>query len=237
MKQIVQLLFLIISLASGQNNGWLYNCIANGVGGLESTITKSPSKQILLAGGIGAAIASQYDDNVQNWFLENPPLPKSINKFGDLYGNLYSGIILLGVTGIHSLKQSQYQVFEYAFATLGANGLTTVLLKEAVGRERPNGSNHRSFPSGHTSHSFTVATIFKELYGWKLGVPAYCLATITAMNRLEDNKHYLSDVVFGASLGTAFGMGFSNVYLKKSNKLNIGFNPVRSELQFSFKLN
>ena len=46
-------------------------------------------------------------------------------------------------------------------------------IKYAVGRERPNGENNQSFPSGHASNAFTIATVAEQHYGWKLGVPAY----------------------------------------------------------------
>ena len=43
-------------------------------------------------------------------------------------------------------------------------------------------------------------------------------AIIVAMNRIQDNKHYFSDVVFGAGLGAAIGLGFSQVYLIENNQ-------------------
>jgi membrane-associated phospholipid phosphatase len=55
------------------------------------------------------------------------------------------------------------------------------------------------------------------------------------MNRIQDNKHYFSDVVFGAGLGTAIGLGYSQVYLKENKKLNMSFNLVKSEIQFSWR--
>jgi hypothetical protein len=54
----------------------------------------------------------------------------------------------------------------------------TTLLKNVVGRERPNGSNHRSFPSGHTSNAFALAVVAERHFGWKVGLPAYGVATL-----------------------------------------------------------
>jgi len=73
-------------------------------------------------------------------------------------------------------------------------------LKFAVGRTRPDGAS-RSFPSGHTSTTFATATVLQQHFGWKAGVPAYALATYVAANRLQSKRHYLSDVIFGATLG------------------------------------
>ena len=223
---------MTISLIHGQENGWVKQNLSNGIKGLKTSFTQSPSTKVLLAGCIGSVVTYQFEDSVQDWFLDQQPLPKTLNRFGDHYGELYSGLFALSLTGVHSLKQNEFQTLEYAFATLGANGVTSILLKETIRRDRPDKSNHRSFPSAHTSQSFATATILNETFGWKLGLPAYCLAIVTAMNRMQDNKHYLSDVVFGGSLGTALGIGFSKAYLGESKKINLTFNSVNSEFRF-----
>ena len=57
--------------------------------------------------------------------------------------------------------------------TLGA----TYLLKYTVKKTRPDGSDCHSFPSAHTSILFANAGFVERRYGWKLGVPAFALAT------------------------------------------------------------
>jgi membrane-associated phospholipid phosphatase len=79
------------------------------------------------------------------------------------------------------------------------------VLKVAVGRERPNGENNQSFPSGHASNAFTIATVTQRHYGWKLGVPAYVLAGVVGASRIQQDKHYLGDVLAGATLGYIVG--------------------------------
>ena len=81
----------------------------------------------------------------------------------------------------------------------------TQLLKYSVGRERPDGSSRRSFPSGHSSGTFATAAVFQRRYGWKAGLPAFGVAAYVAASRLSENKHYLSDIVFGAAIGLAGG--------------------------------
>jgi hypothetical protein len=78
------------------------------------------------------------------------------------------------------------------------------VLKYAVNRTRPNG-DPRSFPSGHATAAFATATVLQEHYGWKLGLPFYALATYTAIDRVTLNKHWPSDVTFGAALGMMCG--------------------------------
>ena len=84
-------------------------------------------------------------------------------------------------------------------------------LKFTVQRERPDGSNDVSFPSGHAAGAVAVAGVVGRHYGWKVGIPAYVGATYVAAARVHDNKHYLSDVVFGAAMGLA---GARTVVLK-----------------------
>ena len=79
----------------------------------------------------------------------------------------------------------------------------THLLKLTIHRTRPDGSSHNSFPSAHTSGTFASATVLNRHYGWKVGIPAYGVASYVAASRVADGKHYLSDVVFGVAIGLA----------------------------------
>jgi membrane-associated phospholipid phosphatase len=81
----------------------------------------------------------------------------------------------------------------------------TFALKFAVARERPDGSDNRSFPSGHASGTFATATVLQRRYGWQAGIPAYAVAGYVGCSRLNEGRHYLSDVVFGAALGITAG--------------------------------
>lgn len=82
---------------------------------------------------------------------------------------------------------------------------TTQAIKHAVGRTRPDGTNSHSFPSGHTSTMFATATVVQRHFGWKAGIPAYAAAAYVAAGRVQDQRHYLSDVAFGAALGVVAG--------------------------------
>jgi len=80
----------------------------------------------------------------------------------------------------------------------------TLALKVSVRRSRPDGGG-MSFPSSHASASFAVATVLQERCGWKAGLPAFVLSTGVAASRLSERRHWLSDVVFGATLGVVSG--------------------------------
>jgi len=84
------------------------------------------------------------------------------------------------------------------------NTAITQAIKVAVDRTRPDGSSF-SFPSGHTSSAFATAAVLHRHFGWKVGAPAYAAAAYIGSSRLSENKHYLSDVIFGAAIGTVVG--------------------------------
>jgi len=67
--------------------------------------------------------------------------------------------------------------------------------------------HYNSFPSGHSTAAFSMATVFAIEYRSTIWVPAlaYTLATGTAVSRLYDNKHWVSDVVIGSALGFVTG--------------------------------
>ena len=80
----------------------------------------------------------------------------------------------------------------------------TIGLKQTTRRVRPEGSG-LSFPSGHTTMAFASATVLQRHFGWKVGIPAYAVASYVAASRVQTQRHYLSDVAFGAALGIVAG--------------------------------
>lgn len=77
------------------------------------------------------------------------------------------------------------------------------ILKKVTNQTRPDGKAY-SFPSGHTANAFAGATMLSLKYGqgyrW-VPYAAYVVASCVGVMRLANNKHYLSDVLFGAGLG------------------------------------
>jgi membrane-associated phospholipid phosphatase len=96
------------------------------------------------------------------------------------------------------------------------NGVITQGLKHAVGRERPDGG-HYSFPSGHTSAMFATAGVIRQRFGWKAGIAAYGVGAYVGAARLGEREHYLSDVVFGAALGTVTGRAVGRAHKSRAS--------------------
>ena len=89
--------------------------------------------------------------------------------------------------------------------TLALTQVVVAPIKVGVGRERPDGSNRLPFPSGHTANSFAIARMLDRSYGHQVGIPLYVFSVFVAAGRMEGDRHYLSDVVMGAFLGTIVG--------------------------------
>lgn len=97
---------------------------------------------------------------------------------------------------------TRLRAFSYdATQALIVNGVYTSIFKATFHRERPDGTNAQSFPSGHTSSAFALATVAEKHYGWKVGVPSYLAASAIGFSRISNTRHYLSDVLAGATLG------------------------------------
>lgn len=82
---------------------------------------------------------------------------------------------------------------------------------------------YTSFPSGHSTAAFSMATVYAMEYSSTIWVPvlAYTLATGTAVSRLYDNDHWASDIVIGSALGFVTGRFMWKQSRKNSNKLVI----------------
>lgn len=102
--------------------------------------------------------------------------------------------------------------------------------KTLLGRERPDGSEYVSFPSGHTATAFACAHLLHKEYGelspW-ISVAGYSMASITGFTRVLNNRHWLSDVLFGAGIGilsTELAYKVKDWTFKKKNKKRIILN-------------
>ncbi|MFH1686747.1 MAG: phosphatase PAP2 family protein [bacterium] len=94
------------------------------------------------------------------------------------------------------------------FRTQVVNGFLTATLKGMVNRSRPDGAPH-SYPSGHTSSAFATAGVIFAHFGKTWGIGAFALAGYVGFSRLQEGKHYLSDVIAGGILGSYVSLKLS----------------------------
>jgi membrane-associated phospholipid phosphatase len=173
----------------------------SGTVGVFSTDNVKP----LLIGGGATGIASVFDDRIANG-IAGPE-----HDFGKSLESGASPAVIGGLVAVlfaagRTVDGPRYRAVTYDLMhAFLINAGYTALLKEVVQRGRPNGEDNLSFPSGHASNAFALAAVAERHYGWKAGVPAYTLASLVAVSRLQRNKHYLSDVMAGATLGYIVG--------------------------------
>ena len=159
---------------------------------------------------VGAAVTGSVisaDDRVAGFF-ENPSRWQGFDGLGRELGKSQLLGPAIGVSYLVSrvTDNTDYQRFTHSLAQgfLITNTLTGGL-KAIAGRQRPDASSNLSFPSGHTSNSFLWATVVSRHYGWKAGIPAFAAASYVGASRLASRKHFLTDVVAGATLGYIVG--------------------------------
>ena len=170
------------------------------------------SKDTLLVLGTGLAAGglinmSGGDDATADFFAADEQLPPGVAGTLDTIGAshiVYPAAIgtyflgrALGNEGVRSTGAKLTQ-------GLLVSGVLVTITKRLTSRTRPDDGS-LSFPSGHTADCFTIATILQLEHGWKLGVPAYAVAGLVSAQRLDANRHFLSDVIVGAAIGLVVG--------------------------------
>ena len=125
-------------------------------------------------------------------------------------------------------------------ASFAVNAGVTYALKRTIHERRPDGTDNRSFPSGHTSIAFCGATsLMHEYYKvspW-IGVAGYAVSTTVAVDRVRRNRHHWGDVVAGAAIGclsAEAGYLIGDLILgkdKKNDDVSLAVSPMGLELK------
>ena len=169
-----------------------------------------PSKENLYwaATGGGLALAAHpFDDDVNHKLVGNSTA-ENIFKAGEILGDL--GTLLGSASTVYAFGRIKDEprvshIGMDLIQSLAMSEALTQTLKYTTRRERPDGSSKNSFPSGHAADTFAFATALERHLNWKYAVPAYIFSSYVALSRLPANRHWLSDAVFGASVGIIAG--------------------------------
>jgi membrane-associated phospholipid phosphatase len=180
------------------------------------------ARNALVVGATGGLIFA-LDTKIKRFAQDHrSKLSDNFASVGDEFGTVeLLGGASLGLYGVGEALQDRRMrnAGLLSLESLALTGLATEAFKRTVGRTRPNHTNsaqdfhgpglggNDSFPSGHTSSAFAVASSLAESYpdSWAVPVSGYGLAALTGFARINDNKHWASDVLFGAALG--YGVG------------------------------
>lgn len=174
-------------------------------------------------------LEDQVVDPVQNDTVEDKPLGK-ISPIAEVMGQLVPNAFYYLGMKINYWKNENTESNLNAEIMLKAtfySGLVTTVLKYTVREPRPmTGGARNSFPSGHTTSAFAFASSVGAIHGWKWGLPAYGIAAMVGYSRINDNAHYLHDVLAGATIGMGYGLGITYLLKKEQVSQNLVIYPL-----------
>lgn len=160
------------------------------------------------------ASAQNIDINILESINPEQPNSSVWNQVGNS-SYYFAGAATVGTLAYGFLKKDKkLQQNGYALlVSLATNFVITEGLKSVINRARPadawpgqvfviDSAHGKSFPSGHTSQAFALATTLSFQYKkWYVILPAYLWATSVGYSRMYQGKHYPSDVLGGALVG------------------------------------
>ncbi|HRS53749.1 MAG TPA: phosphatase PAP2 family protein [Bacteroidales bacterium] len=190
-------------------------------------------------------ITANFDKDIRTQCLKscNNKFIKNISHISSNYIGIYGTSALcagLFIEGKISKNSKLTNTGLLCMKSIIGTSLTVYTIKLISGRQRPyydNGQNkwhgfpnslqqfygeppakYNSFPSGHTAIAFSVATIISQRYHntYLIPITSYSIATIIALSRLTEDKHYASDIITGSLIG--YGIG--KLLTKKIKVLN-----------------
>jgi len=169
---------------------------------------------VAAAGGI--SVLMLLDHPVQRYAMHNngtgaDNVASFVRHFGqpEVYASLTAGLLATGlISGDRGITRSGARLA----LSLALAGVATQAGKTALGRPRPEQSldadgyspfsGQASFPSGHTSVAFALATsLSDDIHRPWATVGLYGVATAVGWSRINDNRHWFSDVAAGALVG------------------------------------
>lgn len=175
------------------------------VGGDLKHMFSRENATVLTIFGAAAVAGSHWDHQAVNEMRETPA---GFLKAGAPTGALWTQLgVSVGTFAVGKITGNAKisTVGSHLIRAQIASQIVVQGLKFATERSRPDDSNNYSFPSGHSASAFATATVLQRDLGWKVGIPAYAVASYVAASRMGANKHYLSDVLAGAAIGITAG--------------------------------
>jgi membrane-associated phospholipid phosphatase len=198
---------------------------------LSRALVRRSEALTLLGFGVAAAAISPADERLAAWMrgpsVQGPSLntvARVFNFAGDP-GTIIAGATIYVFGAATHRRHAMDAALHIGESVVGASVITAVL-KTATGRARPyvsadsnshdlrfgrgrDGGQYQSLPSGHTTAAFAFASAMASeaatwTPNWRWVAPAgYGAATLVALARMYDDKHWASDVVLAAGIGSA----------------------------------
>ncbi|MGI9510016.1 MAG: phosphatase PAP2 family protein [Geminicoccaceae bacterium] len=207
-----------------------------------------PATWLPAAGAVALGI-SGLDDNVTDWASDETPLFGNQERASNASDHLRDGLKLgMAATAMFAPINGAYR--QFPGRRLAANALAIVSseetvqgLKDLVGRERPDESNDKSFPSNHTVEAVASATLIRRNLAPSIQPPKIRASFNAAMvgagalvgwARIEADKHYPSDVLTSAALGNFFAQSFYLALVDDEDAPSVQFTPEPDGLTLIF---
>lgn len=169
--------------------------------------------------GVAAILDRPVRDEMRRHAPNNNPFLQNIERFGAQYSLVVlGGFYMAGAIGNNDTAVAVAQ--DGLAASLIASGIITPTIKFITGRARPREnlgiaafhpfslsySSNSSFPSGHTTQAFAVASVIANHYdGTWVAYSSYTVAGLVGVARIYHDAHFTSDVLAGALIGTLVG--------------------------------
>jgi membrane-associated phospholipid phosphatase len=170
-----------------------------------------------LAGGVGGLML--LDKEIKSIFQHNQNnFTSSVARGVEPIGNIY-GLFVFPAMYVTGLAIKNPHVESIGLRGSKAMAISSIICfagKNLIRRQRPDAATtpfnyappfskvkYSSFPSAHSSIAFTLATAFAMEFPDKKWVApvAYSIASLTALSRVYNNRHWASDIIVGAALG------------------------------------
>jgi membrane-associated phospholipid phosphatase len=152
------------------------------------------------------------------------PAKDTIEQIGD-YFQVISPAYAFGM----AMKENDYGGMRQFLYSFGAMEASVFGLKSMIDKERPDRSDKKSFPSGHTAAAFSGAAFIHKRYGLKQSIVPYLMAAFTGYSRVEAKKHYPRDVLAGAVIASLW------VWILVDRENNINLAVDKDGAGFSFR--
>ncbi len=151
---------------------------------------------------------TRLDRDIFDTIYDEPPRSEPLGTtmeiatyFGDSRVMLGTSLLLMAYG-----NDERHEVGRLMTSTVISTSAIVWGMKEIIGRKRPLGDvvGSPAFPSGHTAQAFAGATLLGNRYP-KLRIPLYIGAGLVGITRVYLGRHYASDVIAGAAVGTITG--------------------------------
>ncbi|MFI5253801.1 MAG: phosphatase PAP2 family protein [Bacteroidota bacterium] len=201
----------------------------------------------------GTILLMTTDENARNLALRNQSnFNDAVSQVGNAYGNaLYIAPITVTIYmgGLLLKNEEVRETGLHLVEALGFAGAATSIGKILLGRSRPytedgphkfrpitTATEYTSLPSGHSTVAFAVSSVLSEkIKNPYATVGLYSLASITALSRVYNDQHWLSDTFLGAVVGTFMGVTVSHLHEHSSDQ-SVSIYPLpyglRAEITF-----